>query len=92
MGMKYSKYILITGIGSIPSLFLDVGLGHITMTISWIISVSIFLVIVVLLILIFKYKKQIFEKVNEYLRKTKEKEKEETGIKSELTDEFWPKG
>lgn len=79
MGMKYPKYILITGVGSIPSLFLDVGLGHITMTISWIISVSIFLVIVVLLILMFKYKKQIFEKVNEYVRKTKEKEKNRVG-------------
>ncbi len=79
MGMRYSKYILITGVGSIPSLFLDVGLGHVTMSISWIISVSIFLVIVVLLIIMFKYKSKIFEKVNAYVRKTKEKEKNRVG-------------
>ncbi len=79
MGMKYSKYILITGVGSIPSLFLDVGLGHVTMSISWIISVSIFLVIVILLIIMFKHKSKIFEKVNAYVRKTKEKEKNRVG-------------
>ena len=79
MGMRYSKYILITGVGSIPSLFLDVGLGHVTMSISWIISVSIFLVIIVLLIIMFKYKAKIFEKVNAYVRKTKEKEKNRVG-------------
>ncbi len=79
MGMKYSKYILITGIGSIPSLFLDVGLGHVTMSISWIISVSIFLVIVVILIIMLKNKAKIFEKVNEYVRKSKLKEKKRVG-------------
>ena len=46
MGMKYPKYILITGIGSIPSLILDVGLGHITMATSWAVSITIFFVII----------------------------------------------
>ena len=79
IGMKYPKYILITGIGSIPSLVLDVGLGHITMTTSWIISIVVFIVIIVLLILMFKFKKQIFEKVNDYIRKNNEKEKNRVG-------------
>ena len=73
MGIKYPKYILITGIGSIPSLVLDVGLGHITMSTSWIISIIVFVVIILLLILMYKYKSQIFDKVNQYIRKTKEK-------------------
>ena len=79
MGMKYHKYILITGIGSIPSLVLDVGLGHITMSTSWLISIIVFVVIIVLLILMYKYKAQIFDKVNKYIRKTKEKAQNQVG-------------
>ncbi len=79
MNMKYPKYILITAIGSIPSLLLDVGLGHITMATSWIVSIIVFIVIIVLLILMMKYKTQIFNKINNYLAKSKEKEKNKVG-------------
>lgn len=79
MNMKYFKYILITGIGSIPSLILDVGLGHITMATSWIVSIVVFVVIVILLILMWKFKTQIFSKVNEYIERSKEKEKNKVG-------------
>jgi len=79
MGMKYSKYILITGIGSIPSLLLDVGLGHVTMATSWIISIIVFVVIILLLILMWKFKSQIFDRVNEFVRRSHEKEKNRVG-------------
>lgn len=79
MNMKYPKYILITGIGSIPSLVLDVGLGHVTMATSWIVSIVVFVVIVILLILMFKFKKQIFGKVNEFIRRSHEKEQNRVG-------------
>ncbi len=79
MGMKYPKYILITGIGSIPSLFLDVGLGHVAMASSWILSLGVFIVIIILLILMFRYKTQIFNKVNAYIHKAKEKEQNRAG-------------
>lgn len=79
MNMKYPKYILITAIGSIPSLLLDVGLGHITMATSWIVSIVVFVVIVVLLILMMKFRTQIFNKINTYIAKSKEKEKNKVG-------------
>lgn len=79
MGMKYPKYILITGIGSIPSLILDVGLGHITMSTSWAVSIIVFVVIILLLILMYKYKTQIFKKVNEFVKKNQEKAKNKVG-------------
>ena len=79
MNMKYPKYILITGVGSIPSLVLDVGLGHITMATSWFVSIAVFVVIVVLLILMVKFKKQIFAKVNAYVKRSQEKEKNRVG-------------
>lgn len=79
MNMKYWKYILITGVGSIPSLLLDVGLGHVTMATSWIISIGVFIVIIVLLILMWRFKTQIFNKVNDFVRKSHEKEKNRVG-------------
>ncbi len=77
--MKYPKYILITGIGSIPSLILDVGLGHVTMATSWAVSISIFVVIIILLIVMLRFKKQIFGKVNQYIRKSNEKQRLKVG-------------
>ncbi len=79
MGMKYYKYIVITGIGSIPSLFIDVGLGHLTMSTSWTISIIVFIVLIVLVILMYKYKKQIFDKVNYFVRKSREKTQNKVG-------------
>lgn len=79
MNMKYPKYILITGIGSIPSLLLDVGLGHITMATSWVVSIIVFVVIVVLLILMWKFKTQIFNKINKWIEISQQKEKNRVG-------------
>ena len=79
MNMKFPKYILITGIGAIPSLILDVGLGHMTMSTSWIVSIVVFVVIVILLILMWKFKTQIFNIINERIRRSKEKEKNKVG-------------
>jgi len=79
IGMKYPKYILVTGIGSIPSLLLDVGLGHVTMAVSWIVSLLVFVIILILLILMFKYKAQIFAKINKMIHKSREKEKNRVG-------------
>lgn len=79
MGMKYYKFIVITGIGSIPSLFLDVGLGHLTMSTSWTISIIVFIVLIVLVILMYKFKSQIFAKVNEYVRRSREKAQNRVG-------------
>ena len=79
MNMKYFKYILITGIGSIPSLILDVGLGHITMTTSWAVSIAVFIAIIVLLLLMIKFKKPIFKKLNNYVKKSQEKENRKVG-------------
>ncbi len=87
LGMKYSKYILITGVGSLPSLLLDVGLGHITMSTSWIVSIVVFAIIVVLLILMAVFKKQIFAKVNQYIAKSREKSAKRVGKYNSFT--YW---
>lgn len=69
MGNKYWKYILLTTIGSIPSICIGVGLGHIAIASSWIISVVVFLVLIALLIVLYRKKSAVFAKVNEYMKK-----------------------
>ncbi|MBQ7924007.1 MAG: VTT domain-containing protein [Clostridia bacterium] len=70
LNIKYPKYLFLTTLGAVPSAFLDVGLGHIAMSASWIVAICVFLVIVTLLIVMFRYKKALFKKVNEFMTKT----------------------
>ena len=79
LGMSFPKYFLITAIGAIPSLVIDVGLGHMTMSTSWAVSIAVFVVIIILLVLMYKFKKQIFDKVNDYVKKSQEKTKNKVG-------------
>ena len=69
LDLKYPKYIFLTTICSIPSIFLDVGVGHLAIASSWILSLCVFAVLVVLLILLYKYKSAVFKKVNEFMNK-----------------------
>ncbi len=68
MNVKYPKYILLTGLGAIPSIFIGVGLGHIAMASSWIISICVFAILVTLLLLLYKNKSVVFKKVNQYVK------------------------
>lgn len=67
--MKYPRYILVTVLGSIPSICIGVGLGHMAINSSWKISVAVFLVVVILLIVMFIKKEALFKKVNELVEK-----------------------
>lgn len=69
LGIKYPKYIALTAIGSIPSILIGVGLGHMAMATSWIISVVVFLALLALLVILFKNKSKVFAKVNEFMKK-----------------------
>ena len=71
LGMKYHRYIIITTLGAIPSIFIGVGLGHIALESSWIISVGVFAVLVVLLLIIMKKRDYFIGKINNYLKKSK---------------------
>ena len=84
LNIKYPKYILLTVLGSIPSIFIGVGLGHMAMSLSWILSLIVFAVLVTLLLLLFKFRSKVFKKVNEFM-KAKEKKNE---VK-EASSAFW---
>lgn len=69
MGNKYWKYSLLTVLGSIPSICIGVGLGHIAIASSWIISIVVFVVLIALLLVLYKKKSAVFAKVNAFMKK-----------------------
>ena len=69
LNAKYPKYIILTTLGSIPSILIGVGLGHIAIASSWIVSICVFAVIIVLLVLMYIFKKALFKKVNDFMKK-----------------------
>lgn len=64
--MSYRRFITVTMLGSLPSACIGVGLGYMTITSSWIVSVCIFAVLVVLLVVLGMKKDVLFAKVNAF--------------------------
>lgn len=72
LGMKYPKFIIITTLGSLPSVCIGVGLGHIALESSWIVSVAVFAVLLVILTFVMINKDYFMAKINDFLKKKKE--------------------
>lgn len=81
IGSKYPKYILLTTLGSIPSIFIGVGLGHMAIASSWILSIAVFLVLIVLLVVLYKNKSKVFANVNAYMKKKNQPYTSKTVVK-----------
>lgn len=73
LNIKYPKYIFLTLLGSIPSIFIGVGLGHLAIATSWILSLAIFLVLVIVILILIKNKKKVFSKVNNFIKKKEQR-------------------
>lgn len=69
LDMKYPKYIFLTGLGALPSVFIGVGLGHMAIASGWILSVCVFAVLMILLVVLYKNKSAVFKKVNDFMKK-----------------------
>ena len=69
IGMKYPRFITVTILGAIPSVCIGVGLGHMALASSWILSLVIFVVLVIILAIVMIKKNAIFAKVNSYMDK-----------------------
>ena len=69
LDMKYPRYITVTILGSIPSVCIGVGLGHIAISSSFIVSVIVFVAILILLAIVMIKRNAIFDKVNSYIDK-----------------------
>ena len=80
LNIKYPKYILVTMIGSIPSEVMGVGLGHMAMSFSWILSLIVFVVLILLLAILFIYRSALFKKLNEYIKEKQAAVKESSSL------------
>ena len=69
LGMKYPRYITVTVLGSIPSVCIGVALGHVAVTTSWILSVSIFAALALLLLVLMAKRNLLFAKLNTMMEK-----------------------
>ncbi|MBQ8685408.1 MAG: VTT domain-containing protein [Clostridia bacterium] len=69
LNIKYPKYILLTTLGALPSIFLDVALGHVAIATSWIFSILVLLVLITLLIILYRKKALVFKAVNDFMKK-----------------------
>lgn len=66
--LKYPRYIWVTTLGSIPSTFIGVGLGHMAISTSWIVSIIVLVVLVILILILMKNKAKVFAKVNQFFK------------------------
>ena len=65
--MKLPRYMTVTVLGSIPSICIGVALGHIAISVSWIVSIIVCALLVVLLAILTIKRDIIFAKINTYL-------------------------
>ena len=71
MRMRYPRFLLVTTLGALPSVCIGVGLGHIAIAYSWMLSVGIFLVLVVGIVLLMIKREYLIGKINAYIQKAK---------------------
>lgn len=69
LDIKFPKYILLTSLSAIPSICIGVALGHLASSISWVVSIGIFIILVVAMFVIYKKRSTVFKKVNEFVKK-----------------------
>ena len=77
LDLKYPRYILLTTVGSLPSIFIGVSLGNMAMTTSWIVSVVVFGVILILVILMAIFRKKLFAYINKLIQKSQNAKQKE---------------
>lgn len=71
MGMRYRRYITVTGLGALPSVCIGVALGHMANVSHWIVIVCVFAAFVFSAILLFLFRDRLYEKLNRYQEKHK---------------------
>lgn len=71
LGLSYRRFIVVTGLGALPSVCIGVGLGHLTIATDAAVSICIFAVLLILLAVMFWKKDVLFAKLNNYADKHK---------------------
>lgn len=72
MGMSYRRYILVTGLGALPSVCIGVGLGYMTLATDAVVSLCIFGALVAVLVVMVCKREALFAKLNGYADRHKQ--------------------
>ena len=75
MGMSYRRFIVVTGLGALPSVCIGVGLGYMTIVSDGIISLCVFAALILLVIAMICKRDLLFSKLNSYADKHKKASK-----------------
>lgn len=70
IGMRYRRYIVVTMLGSLPSICMGVGLGHITIACSWEFALILIGVLLIGVVIMLLNKKKLFAKLYDFAHKT----------------------
>jgi len=71
LGISYRRYITVTMLGSLPSVCIGVGLGHMAIMSDWVVSVCVFAALLVLIGVMFFKRDMLFSKLNSYAERHK---------------------
>ena len=66
MGIPYRRYIVVTTLGSLPSVCIGVGLGYMTIASHWLVSVCVFTALILVAVIMFCKREILFEKLNRF--------------------------
>lgn len=66
LGMSYRRYIIVTALGSLPSVCIGVGLGHMAIMSDWVVSVCVFAALILIAGILFFKKDVLFGKLNRF--------------------------
>ena len=70
IGIRYRRYIVVTLLGSLPSICMGVGLGHISIVYSWTLALMLLAVLLVVVVLMLCLRKRLFARLNDFAGKT----------------------
>lgn len=71
MGMSYRRYIVVTGLGALPSVCIGVGLGYMTIASNGIVSLCVFAALILLVIVMICKRDLLLAKLNSYAERHK---------------------
>ena len=66
MGIPYRRYIVVTMLGSLPSVCIGVGLGYMTIASHWLVSVCVFTALILVAVIMFCKREILFDKLNRF--------------------------
>ncbi len=70
IGMRYKRFLVVTMLGSLPSVCIGVALGYMAIASNYMVSVCVFAVLVVLLIVMFIFRDRLFSALNTFAEKS----------------------